>query len=136
MNQLDALNNFWQVAGVLLGFQVAAFTFRLNRELQFKDRTERWFPLADCLNILSMLITVVFVFAIPIAQRRNLNIDSCYFWFGVAMIIFIFYPIALVAHYDLIGQKRDKAQKYLTTQEIFVVLTAIVATIIYSIYAW
>ncbi|AEE53292.1 hypothetical protein [Haliscomenobacter hydrossis] len=133
---MNEIITFWQVAGILLGFQVTAFTFRLNRELQFPDRTQRWFPLADFLNILSMLITTIFVFAIPIAQRNNINIDNCYFWFGVAMIIFVFYPIALIAHYDLLGKKKEEEQRYTTKQEFIVIIIALLSTIIYTIYAW
>lgn len=133
---MTEITTFWQVAGVLLGFQVTAFTFRLNRELQFEDRRERWFPLADCLNLLSMLITVLFVFLIPIVNRTNFDIDNCYIGFGIAMILFVFYPIALVFHYDLHKKNKVEGQKYATRAEKITTIIALIVSIIYLYYAW
>ncbi|MFZ4401304.1 MAG: hypothetical protein ACOYO1_14795 [Bacteroidales bacterium] len=97
---MEKITNIWQVAGPLLGFQLTAFSFRINSELNSYDRTNRWFPPADWSNILSMFITVCFVFCIPIAQH-NYDLSIVTYWFGLALILFLFYPIALIGHYEL-----------------------------------
>lgn len=47
------LTDIWTVAGVLLGFQVTSFAWRVSREVdvgQVRDLT--WLPPADILNLL------------------------------------------------------------------------------------
>ena len=45
----------WSAAGVVGGFQVAAFTLRIHREIEVGSEDDlTWLPVADCLNLLSL----------------------------------------------------------------------------------
>jgi hypothetical protein len=57
------LGTLWSAAGVIAGFQVAAFTWRITREVYMSDKGEPvWLPLADWLNLLSLAVTLLGVF--------------------------------------------------------------------------
>ena len=57
----------WSVAGVLVGFQVAALTLRVNREIDVGSSGDRtWLPVADCVNLLSLSVTLIGVFVLPV----------------------------------------------------------------------
>ncbi len=104
---------------VLLGFQVVAFTWRLNRELDVrktwdplkpsppvrsepdgKERcagVENWFPPADCLNLLSMFLTVAAILTML------MGCSMCWpnaFMRG-SLVLLVCHPIALLVHYGL-----------------------------------
>ena len=63
---MPALADVWVAAGVVIGFQLTAFSWRMNRELSEYETGDRWFPWADWLNVTSLLVTVGGVFVLPI----------------------------------------------------------------------
>ena len=61
------LAHVWTAGAVLLGFQLGAFTWRINREVSMGDKGYvTWLTLADGLVGISFLWVVVFVFAMPL----------------------------------------------------------------------
>ncbi len=135
------LKDLWTVAAVLMGFQLAAFTWRLTRELSEHDlRTQyhvepeqnvnRWFPPADYLNLLSLMIVVGGVFLVP-----TLGLGSPRFAEGalaLSAILFVGYPFAVLGHYNLLFSKGTiPPGKFSTVQEIIVVVVAILVSVLY-----
>jgi hypothetical protein len=61
------LGTLWSAAGVLAGLQLTAFSLRITREITVGSKGARtWLPLAELLNLLSLLITVLGVFIAPV----------------------------------------------------------------------
>lgn len=127
--------SFWQVASVLLGFQITAFTFRISREFSFRDRKRRWFPPADYLNIASMIITIFGVYCLPIIRHSD-ELSSPTYWFGLSLVLFAFYPLALLGHYELFSKDRGADQKRVTGQEIFILVISIIIAFLYGYSAY
>jgi hypothetical protein len=57
------LGALWTAGGVLAGLQITAFTLRITREIAVgREGDITWLPLADVLNLLSLLVTMLGVF--------------------------------------------------------------------------
>lgn len=126
------LNELLQIAGILIGFQLTIFTFRMTRELSL-DRQKRWFPLPDFINLFSVLISVCFLFLYPLKNIDTFDIKLCQKLFGFSILLFVVYPFALIGHYDLFAKasKRITDQKYVTRQEIVVMIIGGIMSILY-----
>jgi hypothetical protein len=95
-----AAGNIWQAAAVLLGFQLAAFTWRLQRELTMESEGETvWVPLADWLNLVAFVVVAGGVFLLPVLGDSNRTLPRNAF--GLGVVILAFYPFALLGHYKL-----------------------------------
>jgi FlaA1/EpsC-like NDP-sugar epimerase len=124
----------WPAAGILVAFQTAVLTLRINREIDVsKQRDLTWLPLADWLNILSILATLLGVFA-----ARVLSIESSTMaaqLFAVAALLLAGYPIALAGHYDLLNRRSTRSMQFCTLQEIVVISFAGCASVDLLIWA-
>lgn len=126
------LTDVWTAAGVLLGFQVTSFAWRASREVQVGETDDiTWLPPADMLNLLSMVVTVIGVFSVPIIFGTTMSfVQSA---FGLALLLFVGYPFALAGHYDMYNNKTKRSYRYFPLQEKVVVL---IVTIIILGYLW
>ncbi len=72
------LGNIWSAAAVLLGFQLAAFTWRLQRELTMESGGVEtvWFPLADWLNLVAFVVVAGGVFLLPVLGVSNRTLPA------------------------------------------------------------
>ena len=95
------LPQIWTVAAVLAGFQVTAFTWRLNRELDMQGETT-WLTWADLLVAGSFLTLVCGVFAVPLFSPST-NTLTVAKLFGLALAIYAGSFFVLVGHYNLCG---------------------------------
>jgi len=69
-----APDTLYKLAPPLIALQFAAFGWRVNREINLGDDGRAiWIPIADVLNIMSLLAAVICLIMVPIAT------DS-YFW--------------------------------------------------------
>lgn len=106
--ELD-IRELWTAGGILLGFQLTSFHFRLTRELKFRDEGDTtWLPWADMLSLMSMLIMVLCIFLLPILGFGDQFAANA---FGVALILFAGYPFALAGHYELFTSKDKNTRK-------------------------
>ena len=88
----------WTIGSVILGFQITAFVFRLQRETQLSWR-ERHFPVCEYLNLLSMgLFSAVFVF--PLVHQESDSIIKGLF--VAAVVLLALYPWTVAAHYRIL----------------------------------
>jgi hypothetical protein len=137
------LKDLWTVAAVLMGFQLTAFTWRLTRELSEQElraqyhiepekNVNRWFPPADYLNLISLMIAVGGVFLVP-----SLGFGSARFAegaLGLSAILFVGYPFAVLGHYNLLFSKGTTPPgKFSTVREILVVVATVLAAILYAL---
>jgi hypothetical protein len=101
------LANVWSAAGVIVGFQVAAFTLRINREVAVRERRgQTWLPVADYVNLASLAITLVGVFVAPIIGLYK-EIPAARA-LGLALVLLACYPFAVAGHYELLTFKHPK----------------------------
>lgn len=122
--------DIWSAAGILIGFQVASFTWRVSREVEVgKTGDLTWLPPADMLNLISMVTLMVGVFILPILNLADLNFAQ--HSFGLAVILFVGYPFALAGHYDLYNSKTSRSYSYFPFQEKVVVLIIIILVVGY-----
>ena len=92
--------DIWTAAGVLLGFQVTSFIWRIDREVKLRDEgVQTWLTPSDIMNLISMIVVVVGVFVLPILGLANSTFlkDS----FGLAAFLFIGHAFARAGHYSL-----------------------------------
>jgi hypothetical protein len=86
------------------------------------------------LNLVSMLITVVGVFILPVLGIVDLVFSSRAF--GLALLLFVGYPFALVGHYDMYNKNTPRSYSYLPTQEKVVLILVLIAAIIYIVLSF
>ena len=86
-------------ASVVLGFQLNAFAWRVQRELALRTSV-KWVPPADLLNLASLVVIVVGVFVLP---TLRLPADDAFARdaFALGLLLFAGYPFALAGHYRL-----------------------------------
>lgn len=127
--------NIWTAAGVLLGFQLAAFQFRLKRELDMADRQDFpvWLPFADMLNLAAFVVVAGGVYALPILGASNPALPRDALGLGVVMLAF--YPFALVGHYKLFTERGPVQRGKCPWEELVVLIGAVLAVIVYLVVA-
>jgi len=128
------LSDIWTVAGIIFGFQITWFSWRVSREIKMRSQGQlTWLPLADWVNIISMVLTAIGVFVLPAIGVKNLETVKRIFAFSVLLIVG--HAFALVGHYQLFTKKKVESQYYYTFQEILVILIIIAITIVYVIFS-
>lgn len=106
----------WSAAGVIVGFQVAAFTLRINREIAVGDKGDiTWLPPADSVNLVSLTATLLGVFVAPIAGFYSVSTAAAVL--GFAMILLVCYPFALAGHYELFNPRTSRSHARFPLQE-------------------
>ena len=54
------LSDIWTAAGFLIGLQIAAFTWRVSREIGVTERGDmNWLPPADIMNLIAMMVALL-----------------------------------------------------------------------------
>ena len=126
------LANIWVAAGIILGFEVTWFTWRISREVKMAGKRERtWLPPADIVNLIAMVVIAIGVFILPILGL--IDIDLVKRLFALAVLIFVGYPFALAGHYQLFSAKRKEKQTRCSFQERIVLLVIAALTVIYIV---
>ena len=95
------LSQLWTAASVLAGFQVAALTWRIKRELEMEAEGETtWVTLPDGFVVASFLVLVFGVFAAPILCS-SIEANTAAKWFVLALVLFVSSVFVLAGHYNL-----------------------------------
>ncbi len=126
MEDLTLLSALWTAGGILVAFQTAALTLRVNREIDVGEaRRVTWLPLADWINILSIGATLLGVFvaqALSLASPTTARVALAY-----AALLLAAYPLALAGHYDMLRPSTARTWTYCTTQEACAVTLTVAA---------
>jgi hypothetical protein len=126
----------YRLAPPLIALQLAAFGWRVNREVNLGD-TDRgtWIPIPDVLNIMSLFAMVVCLIVVPIAT-------DTYFWLsrmvlGGGYVLIAFHPLTIAAHYSLWSKegrskyiREGKDYPYATGEELVSASLAITLAIV------
>ena len=127
-----AFSDIWTAAGVILGFQAAAFLWRIANEVAYsretKNRDVTWLPPADLMNLVAMAVMVLGVFLGPLLPGATAAPQK---WFGLALILFVGHCFALAGHYDLYNRKTSRSMLYFPLQEQIAVAVTLVFCVAY-----
>jgi hypothetical protein len=127
------VSDIWKAAGVVFGLQASAFGWRIKREIAVGEKgLLTWFPVAAYLNVVGMAIILLCVFALPILGV----VDQAFVRraFGLVIILFIGYWIALAGHYEVL-RPGSRSYRYFPLQERIVVSIIVMCALIY-VGAW
>ena len=110
------ISAIWTAAGIVVGFSVGAFGFRIQREIGMRAAGKPyWLPPADFVLLASLATVLVGVFVVPVLGAGT---AFARYSLGWAFLLLAGYPFALAGHYDLLfGQVpksiRDKRKRAL-----------------------
>ncbi|CAN5299102.1 hypothetical protein BH11PSE4_BH11PSE4_15890 [soil metagenome] len=125
------LRDLWTPTGLLLGFQVTFFKWRLEREVGIADKdVVSWLAPSDYLSILGMLCFVVGVILLPVAGVAATPFARTSF--GLGALIFIGQSFGLAAHYELYDLEKRTFAWFPTQEKVAVTLT-ISAAVLYLV---
>lgn len=124
------LSQIWTASGVLLGFQVSSFAWRIQQEAQVSDRGDiSWIPPADYLNLSAMVITALGIFVAPVIGF--VEPEDAQMMFGLSAILFVGHSFALAAHYELFNHRTQRTYRYFPPQEKIVVSIVVIISTCY-----
>jgi hypothetical protein len=114
------LTSIWASAGILLGFQLTSFSWRVARELDVTKNNlaeRKWLPPGDFVNLLSMVISVIGVLILPLLGFVDAN--TVRYIFGLSLLLFAGYPFTLIGHYEMYTplSKNKPSLSYFPRQE-------------------
>ncbi|HEY7334327.1 MAG TPA: hypothetical protein VH639_05555 [Bryobacteraceae bacterium] len=118
-------DNVTRLVPPLIALQFAAFGWRINREISVGDAGRKtWLPLADTLNVVSMLSVIAFLVIIPLATDAFEKVGRAVLAAGYLLLSF--HPITMAGHYRLFSKlgrsiyaHKGKDYPYATGQELF-----------------
>lgn len=113
-----SMSALWTVAAVVFGFQLAALSWRITREIHMESQGQRtWLTVPDGIVMLSVLILVGGVFAAPILV--DIKVGDAARLFGLSLTLFASAPVVLAGHYDLYRyqEKPKECRNRVTPQE-------------------
>src|SRR5687767_12235512 len=100
--------SLWSPALILLGFQLTLLSMRIGREQRMGDAGKPvWIPLAEWLNLGSMMITVFLVIVPSLLGLSDVKFTR--FCFAVSVGLLGGYPVADSARCGLVGGSRAAA---------------------------
>ncbi len=128
------LKDFWTAGGILLGFEITAFSWRITQEFKVAERNDIvWLTPSDYLNLLAMLATSAGVFVLPALNIADVTLFRVLF--GLAAILFVGHAFAFAGHYELYGRVRRRSFSYFPFQEKLAIGMVLVLSMIYLVTA-
>lgn len=137
----EGIRELWTPTGLILGFQVTFFKWRLEREVGLDDKarhdggfTFTYLVPSDYLSIAGMLCFVFAVILLPISGLLSTEISNVIAAkaFGLGVLLFVGQALGLAGHYDMYNTM-PRSRTWFPTQEKIVVLCT---TFISILYLW
>jgi len=126
------LKDLWTAGGVLLGFQVTSFSWRISEEAKVGDKGDyTWIPPADILNLIAMLVATLGIFVLPVVGLVDVAFVKASF--ALSTLLFVGHSFAIAGHYELFNPRTRRSFKYFPLQEKCVVLIVALVVIVYFI---
>jgi len=124
---------------VLIALQLAAFGWRINREITVGDQDRKtWMPVCDHINIISLLAVIITCVVVPLGTGGFNRYATTVL--AVAYIFIGFHPVNMAAHYRLFSRQGRNVYTgdypYITGQEIFTVIVSITIATVAGIYVY
>lgn len=128
---IDAdLKDLWTPTGLLLGFQVTLFKWRLEREAEVGDRGDiPWLVPADYVSIIGMLAFVFGAILLPLSGLVSTGFARGAF--GLGSLLFVGQALGLAGHYQLFNRTRVRDFVWFPVQEKMVVGLTFLASFVY-----
>jgi len=125
------LKDLWTPTGVLLGFQVTLFKWRLEREAEVGDKGDiPWLVPADYVSLVGMLTFVFGVVLLPLSGLFSIKFAT---WaFGLGTLLFVGQALGLAGHYQLFNRSKKRQFVWFPVQEKIIVAFTICAAIFYT----
>lgn len=132
---IDAdLKDLWTPTGLLLGFQVTLFKWRLEREAEVGDKGDiPWLVPADYLSILGMLVFVFGTILLPLLGFGSINFARTSF--GLGSLLFVGQALGLAGHYQLFNRTRVREFLWFPVQEKLVVFSTLIISALYLLFS-
>jgi hypothetical protein len=124
------LRDLWTPTGLLLGFQVTFFKWRLEREAEVGDMGDiPWLVPSDYLSIFGMMCFLCGVFLLPLSGASSMIIPRGAF--GLGTIMFVGQALGLAGHYQLFNRTKLREFVWFPTQERVVIAITLLVSAIY-----
>ena len=124
------LKDLWTPTGLLLGFQVTLFKWRLEREAEVGDKGDiPWLVPADYVSILGMLTFVFGAVLLPLSGLVSTGFARSSF--GLGALLFVGQALGLAGHYQLFNRSRTRKFVWFPTEEKIVVVLTTMASLVY-----
>ena len=129
------LSHLWTAASVLAGFQIAALTWRFQREIAMEQQGYRtWLTIGDAIAMISFLVLLSGVFAGPVLDV--VTIDLAAKLFGLSLVAFSAYPFVLAGHYNLYSRWGRRLPRDRVTKQERVALALSSALLVGYVVGW
>jgi hypothetical protein len=92
-----------------------------------------WLPIADCINMLSLALTLIGVFVLPVLHAIGAETASKIF--GLAVLLLVGYAFSLAGHYEMYNPTSARSMAYFPLQEQLVVGVVAIAAASYVVLA-
>ena len=130
--QQATLIDLWTPAGVLLGFQITLFYWRLEREVSVGDAGRiTWLAPADYLGIVGTIVFVLGVFLLPLAGFAGPRTAGAAL--GLGALLFVGHFLGLCGHYEVFDATKPRSFAYFPRQEKIIVALAALAVVSYLV---
>lgn len=154
------LHQLWTVGAVVAGFQVAALTWRINREIYLEERRLRgsdrvrrgartsglasanqnhsdnlateptWVTVADLVVFTSFLVLIGGVFALPAVRQSSIELATDLL--GLSLLMFGLSQAVLAGHYNLYCSKHQSSSRiWFTCQEMVASVISLLLVLLY-----
>ena len=119
------LKDLWTPVGLILGFQVTLFKWRLERESQVGDAGDiPWLVPSDYVSILGMLVLVFGAILLPLSGF--LSARCARVSFGLGSLFFVGQTLGLAGHYQLYNKSRQRVFVWFPLQEKIVIMLTVI----------
>ena len=124
------IRDLWTPMGLLLGFQVTLFKWRLEREAGVGDKGDiPWLVPADYISIAGMLAFVIGVVLLPLSGIGSLVFARGSF--GLGVVFFVGQALGLAGHYQLFNRSKPREFVWFPLQEKVVIALTLFLSAIY-----
>jgi hypothetical protein len=130
---IDALlRDLWTPTGLILGFQITFFKWRLEEEAAVGDKGSiPWLVPSDYANIVAMLTFVVGVVLLPVLGLATTQMARAAF--GIGVLLFVGQALGLAGHYQLYNRTKKREFVWFPMQERIVMGLTAAAGITYFV---
>lgn len=126
------LRDLWTPTGLILGFQVTFFKWRLEREAAVGDEGSiPWLVPSDYVNIVGMLTFVAGVVLLPVLGLATTPMARAAF--GIGVLLFVGQALGLAGHYQLYNRTKNRQFVWFPMQEKVVIGLTAAAGITYFV---
>jgi hypothetical protein len=126
------LRDLWVPAGLLLGFQVSLFKWRLEREAAVGDKGDiPWLVPSDYVSILGMLTFVIGVILLPVSEIASVGFARSAF--GLGALLFVGQALGLAAHYQLYNRQKTRQFVWFPKQEKIALAVTLLLAVLYVV---